>query len=629
MSCGQAALRGVWHVLSVARTRFIAFGRKPSAWWRALGLVGVVAVFADALRVLLAPVFHSMSTFGFHDWDSHSAYRYVTVLSLKRYLEPPWWHPWLCGGFPAWAYVEGAPNFASLYLPLYLLLPIQVAERFEVLGGAVTGLVSAYLLAGRFTRSAAVRALVAVAYAINGRWALQAATGHTWHLQYGWLPLALLFFDISLDPGKRRFAIYAGMVLAIIVYEGGIYPLPHTALTLVLYATALALARWSVEPFLALMVASLSGVGFAAPKLFPMVDLMMRYPRKIDSTEAIDLGQLVTMMIDPDQSYLQAPISVPQWGWHEYGIYVGGWVVVAMLIGLVAAQGRKAVALKFSGLALSLLGMGAFHKCAPWTLLHQVPVFSSQHVPTRFLFPAILLLMLAFAAFFGNAFDRLLGRHGWMDVLLLIPVYMVAQNIVQVGRKSTEHSFFMEAPPIPGGGAFHQEYGPPYNYTPPDWTGATLLAMMANTGVIACYGVPDALVRGAIPRGKPEYRGEAYLAGPGARGEATITRWTPNTATVRYENAGPGTMLVYNMNYDPSWRANGEPAVDYDFVVATPVPRGSGEIKFTYYPRTLNWGLTVLAFTAFACFGLPRLIDRRRKRASGAVRPSPPASASA
>jgi hypothetical protein len=596
------------------RTFAAAIARHRSAWWGALALVGVGAVFVSALYVLLTPFFHAMSMFGFHDWDSHTAYRYVTVLSLKGYFEPPWWHPWLCGGFPGWAYVEGATNFVSPYLPFYLLLPIQAAERFEVLGEAIVGLVSTYLLAGRFTRSAAVRAFVAVAYAINGRWALQAAVGHTWHLQYGWLPLALFFFDVSLDQGKRHFAVYSGAVLAVIVYEGGIYPLPHTALALVLYATMIAAARRTVRPFFTLAVASLSGVGFAAPKLFPMIDLMMRYPRKIDSTEAIDLGALVTMLTERDQSYSHPPpISVPRWGWHEYGIYVGGWVVAAMLIGLVSAPRARGLALKVSGLAFLLLGMGAFHKHAPWTLLHELPIFSSQHVPTRFLLPAVLMLMLSFAASFGGAFDHVIERHRWIDLLLLVPIFLVAQDIAQVGRKTMEHVFFMDLRPA-SPGEFHQESGPPYDYTPGDWTGATMASMTNNLGIVGCYGVPDSLVRGAIPRGKPGYRGEAYLVDGADGGSAAITKWTPNTATVKYQNAGPGALLVYNMNYDPSWRANGKAAIEYDAVVATAVPRGSGEVKFSYYPRALNGGLTVFALTAFVAFGAPRIIARRRKR---------------
>jgi hypothetical protein len=316
------------------------------------------------------------------------------------------------------------------------------------------------------------------------------------------------------------------------------------------------------------------------------------------------------MLTEPRQSYSAPPIAVPHWGWHEYGIYVGIWVVLAMGVGFVCARGRNAAAFKLSGLAFLLLGMGSFHPRAPWTLLHQVPVFSSQHVPSRFLFPAILMLMLVFACFAATFVDRFVQTRGWVDLLLLVPVYFVAVDIASVGRKSTEHSFFMEAPPIKSNPEFHQEASPPANYTPGDWAGATMIAMFANVGLIPSYGLP-LFQPGAIARGAPGYRGEAYVVGPSG-GEAQVTQWTPNTATIEYSHAGPGSLLVYNMNYDPGWRADGRPAVAYNLALAKPIPQGSGQVKFSYYPRALNWGLLVCALTVGTAFGIPRLARRLR-----------------
>ncbi len=601
--------RGKWHEIAAAvRRRFAT----PAQRWQGLSLLGVAFVLVSGMRHLFAPMFVSWSTYGFHDWDSHSAYRYATVLNIKRYHEFPWWNPWLAGGFPAWGYVEGATNFISPYLPFYLTLPIQVAERFEFLGATTTGLVSAYLAAGRFTKSAAVRTLVAVVYGLNGRWALQVSTGHSWHMQYAWLPLALYFFDVSLDAGKRRWALASGMVLAIIVYMGGIYPLPHIALVLVVYASAMAVVRRTFEPIVCLAIASTSGIGLSAPKLLPLIDLMMRYPRKIESPEALDLGMLTAMMTERNQSYAMAPIAVPRWGWHEYGIYVGVWAVAAIFLGLVGGGGDKTAVAKLVGLLLLLLGMGAFHANAPWTLLHQVPVFSSQHVPSRFLFPAMLFLMLSFAGFARGILDRPIATRGWVDLVLLVPVYFIAIDIASVGRKTTEHSFYMEAPPIQWNPEFHHAPNP-YNYTPGDWAGASLLAMFANIGSVGSYGLPI-FVPGAIPVGDARYRGDAYLVGEGAvtAGNAHVGAWTPNTATVTYDHAGPQTLLVYNMNYDPSWKANGVPAVDYNGAAATPIAPGSGIVRFTYYPRMLNWGLLTWAVTVFFAFGAPRLARWRR-----------------
>ena len=247
-------------------------GRSPSSV--------AVAIGAAALVILYRPFFADTSTHGFRDWDSQSSFHYITVLSLTRYHELPWWHPWLCGGFPAWGYAEGATNLVSPYLPLYLAFPIQIAERLEVILSTACALAFTYLLAGRVTKSVAVRTLVAVAYGINGRWVLQIAEGHMWHLQYAWTPLAIYFFDVSLKPGRLRSAVHAGVVLAFIAFAGGIYPLPHTALALLLYAAILSATARTTRPLVSLAVAGSTGAGARGAQALPARRPHVTLPRQ-------------------------------------------------------------------------------------------------------------------------------------------------------------------------------------------------------------------------------------------------------------------------------------------------------------------------------------------------------------
>jgi hypothetical protein len=593
--------------------------------WQVLAFLAVLAIFVRAMQILLAPFFDDLRLYGFHDWDAHSAYRYITVVSLTKYHEMPFWHPWFCGGYPAWAFSEGATNLVSPYLPAYLALPVQIAERVEVVGSALTGLLTTYLFAGRFTKSVGLRALCAVVYAINGRWALQISTGHTWHLQYAWLPLALWFYCEAQDPGKARYAIYGGIVVALLVYMGGIYPLPHTVLALTIFMVVMVAAQRSLRPVWTLAIVGFCGLGFAAPKLFPMMEYMSRNPRTIDSPEFIDIRQLVVMMTDPMQSYHHAPIAIGPWGWHEFGIYIGLPAFIAMCIGLMFASRRQGYAPRIAGVVFLLLGFGSFHPNAPWPLLHKVPPFSSQHVPTRFLHTAVLMLTISFAVVVGRYLEKQLRARPWLDLLVLVPVYLIAVDIAEVGRKSTEHVFYLAAPPITPARDFHHEQQQPYNYSPPDWGGANLLSMFANTGRFDCYGVPiDPSTRGAIPKGTPGYRGEAYVVN--APGDAVVSKWSPSSAVVEYANAGEGAIVVYNMNWDPNWRADGEPAWEYAHAVAHPVKPGAGRVVFKYYPRPMNAALGVFGLTVLGAFFAPKLLARwwaarRSRRSPGDANP--------
>ena len=572
----------------------------PGAKLRFLSICGAALILATTLFTITGPMLSDFHTFGFHDWDAETAFRYITVLSLKRYHEGPWWQPFLCGGFPAFGDTEGASNFLSPYLPLYLLTDIRVAFRLEVIGGALTGLVGTFLLARRFTRSAALCALVATLYVLNGRWALQAAAGHTWHLQYGLLPWALLAYERALEPARLKYAIGCGAALACMVLWGGIYPLPQSALILCGYALLLALFKRSLRPLFALGIAGVVAVGLSAPKLFAIIDRLGREPRLIESREVIGLADLLVMFTAPVQRFGSRPLRTPAYNWHEWGIYIGPVGVAVLCVAVVFAHGKRGQALKIMGLALLLLGFGAFHPSAPWALLHQLPVFASQHVPSRFHYPMLLVLGLAFLSAVGPPSDRLLQRFPALDLLLLVPLSLISADIASVARQPFEQAFWMEKPvAIQALPLFEHRQNPSVNYLRADWATPTLLPMMANTGVIKCYGIAEGFKPAAVGADRPGYRGRVYIEG--GAGTAELSDWTPNRAEVRVAGAKAGDLVVYNMNYDKSWRANGEPALDHHGLVATRLIGSVAHVTFRYFPRSLRYSVPLFLLTLLAC----------------------------
>jgi hypothetical protein len=426
------------------------------------------------------------------------------------------------------------------------------------------------------------------------------------------MPLALYFLDKSFEPRAGKNALYAGIIVAFLVYAGGIYPVPHTALAMTMYALASAVSMKSWRPIGSLSIAGASGAGLAAMKMIPIVDLMRRYPRTLESTEAYDLKQVLLMMTEP-QPVNWTSMGQLGYGWHEFGIYIGWGGAIVVLFGLLFGRGRRVLPLRVAGILFFVLGFGAFLPYAPWTLLHGIPPFSSQHVPSRFMYPAILFLSTAFVASMRSV-DGLIGRWPYLDLVLLAPVVFLGAKMVDVSHQWTSHMFYMTAPPVAREARFHQASRPPADYSPPDaWAGASLLSMYGNTGYIGCYSVPDrGDPKGAIASDDPAYKGEAYVLE--GSGEAKILSWTPNTAEIEVTGATPGAVLVYNMNFEPSWRANGAPAIEYRHAVATRIEAPSQRIKFSYYPRTLNAAIGVFLLTCFFCFGARPALRIARER---------------
>lgn len=600
-------------LVSAVSRAFRSLRRGESEPWKVLAGVLATVVLVGLLVFVLAPMLADFSTYGFHDWDVATAYRYITVVSLD-YGEAPFWHPYLCGGVQAWGYSEGATNFVSPYLAAYLWFDVRTAIRLEVLGQGLLALGGAFAFASSFTTSRALSAFMAALFVLNGRWALQAAVGHTWHLQYALLPWAFFYFERSLAPSRLRWAAAAGATMAMQCYWGGIYPLPHTALFLSLYAVLRAGLEKSARPLAALAIAGVTAVGFAGPKLFAAIDQLEVLPRLIESTEVIGLSDLYAMLTLPDQRYGVQPIHVPAYNWHEWGIYIGPVGVLALAVGIGYARGAAGHAFRVVGLVALLLGLGAFHTAAPWALLHELPIFASQHVPSRFHYPMLLFLGAAFVIGTKDVLEARIRARPWLDVALLLPVALFGWDLARYSRTPFEQAFWMRAPdPIERRPVFEHRWRSPVSYVVRDWAEPALLPMMANTGVIHCYGVDPEFQSHAIPKGAREYRGPVYVDGPG---KAALVHWTPNTAIAELEGVTPGEIVVYNMNYDKSWRANGEPALVHDGLVAARAPADGSRVEFSYVPRTLSWSMPLLLFTLVAVFLPGRFLGTalRRKR---------------
>ncbi len=584
------------------------------AGWRALSSVIAACVLVGLLHHVLAPMLADFSTYGFHDWDVQTAYRYITVLSLEH-GEAPFWHPYLCGGVQAWGYSEGATNFVSPYLPVYLWADVRTAIRVEVLGQGLLALAGSYAFASSFTTSRALRAFVAALFVLNGRWALQAAVGHTWHLQYALMPWAFFFFERALSRPSLRWAAAAGAMMALQCFWGGIYPLPHTALFLSLYALARAGLDRSPRPVVALGIAALTSVGLSAPKLFAALDHLQVLPRLIESKEVIDLADLFAMLTLPDQRYGVRPIRVPAYNWHEWGIYVGPVGVLALAVGLGYSRGTAGNAFRLLGLAALVLGLGAFHPVAPWALLHELPLFASQHVPSRFHYPMLLFLGAAFVLGTKEALEARVRERPWLDAALLLPVALFGWDLARYSRTPFEQAFWMRAPEtIERREVFEHRPRSPVSYVVRDWAEPALLPMFANSGVTRCYVVDPAFKVRAIPKDTPDDRGIVFVEGDG---DATLVDWTPNSAVVELRGVTPGDLVVYNMNYDASWRANGEPALSHRGLVAARAPADGSRVEFRYVPRTLAWSLPLFLLTLLAVLGPRRALDAvlRRRRA--------------
>jgi hypothetical protein len=261
--------------------------------------------------------------------------------------------------------------------------------------------------------------------------------------------------------------------------------------------------------------------------------------------------------------------------------------------------------------ALLLLGFGSFHEYAPWTLAHEyLPIFQSQHVPSRWHYPMLLVLAALMAACGERWLRRLTHRAGF-EAALIVAAAAIAADIAIEARRPMQGGFWMELPETPRSSAVFEQYPRApreLRYRRDDWAPPTVPAMLANVGVIECNTFPGLNpwaknARGVIERlgakgkGDAAYRGEAFLAS--GVGQARIREWTPNRVEVNVSGARAGDLLVLNQNHDPGWTANGQPVLNHADTVAAPLQQGAAVVVFRYRPR-LWWPALALFAVSIA-----------------------------
>ena len=577
--------------------------------WRAL--VAFTLVVGPAAYVCLA-LASDPTSLGTLDWDKMEAYRQFATTSFLRFHQFPFWDPYGCGGHPYWSDPEAGTTIVSALLPAYLWLPLAAAIRLEIVVALAAALAGAWVLAGLFCRDPILRAVVCILAVLNSRWALHAASGHPWHLSYAALPWSIVAFLRADDAtaSRGRSLVLASTCLAMMVYAGGIYPFPHAVLAIGLYAAFVSYHRRNWKTIARALLCFLLAVGLAAPKLLPLVDTMSKYPRIVSSREYLDpISYLLTFAM-PSWARSLWPYWDLDYGYYEYGIYVGLLGVGVLIFGAWRApvdlelRGFRFVALAFFWLSLGLFG--------PWVLLHLVPPFRSQHVPFRFAYPGLLFLAIVSAADIERRLNkaRISGawNRWWGAVTIAIATTIVA-DVAYESHRCLAQGFGVHPPQVTAHPTYVQTFDVPFALSYPEANMRASLGLhLANVGSILCgtfhaFNIDAWKANGARPRGlgarglgEPEYRGEAFLDGDGT---ADFVEWTPNKMVVQVHGARPGDLLVLNQNFDESWRANGTPTLDRHSVNAYRLTASDERVSFTYRPRTL-WLGVFAAFVSLA-----------------------------
>jgi len=576
-------------------------------------LVGLgAACFAAAFSY---PTLEHLDRIGIvYDWGEHLQPNWAAFYTILHFRQIPLWNPYRCGGMPLLAHPL-SPFVTPLFV-LQLIFGPFVGVNLEIPVHIAIGWIGGYLLARSLEMGRLGGLTCASVFSASSWFYLHIAVGHLEYLPAAYMPWIAFLVWQGIQRQKLLPWVLGGLLLAITFGEGGVYQCVRIVLLVWVLSLYFAVVGKTLEPIKGMVVLGVFSTGFAALKLLPCWDVMQLHPRQINELENNDAWVLLVGLFTRDQSWGRlavddSQVGLPIWGFFELGTYVSPVAVALAVLGLSSSPRRALPWLLLAVLFFSL-ALGGPEPWYPWALIHQLPVISSERVPSRFL----MGVTLPVGVIAGLGADFLARRHKPLGAILAAGLLFVAivdawkvsrPNLDSPAERAAPTSFgqalgdakLSDLPPeVSPSPQFRQFFGSPW-----EMVGANI----SNLGAVYCnegMDFSDLDKRSVLGFNQPNYFGEQHLAGPGS---ITVQQWTPNAISYEVDTPVDNVMTV-NQNYDANWRlveGKGE-VFSEDGLIAVRLPAGAQHLRLAYRSYSFSAGAVVTLVTSIAALILWR-----------------------
>jgi hypothetical protein len=571
---------------------------KSLSWLRALALGGlalVLSIFAWGPMLALYP--HTQ-------WGDGSFFQKMVEAaraSVVYYHELPLWNPYECGGVPLWDNPQ-APISTPL---LWVMLLVPTARAIEIwyIAHTAVGFMCMWIFARRELRLGSTATFLASAV-----WTFAGVHWH--HLTGGsltWVPFfyaPLMLFLWRHAERDRRLAVALGALIALTIYEGGVYPLAFA----VVFLGAETLTRaWPPRriPRIALLglIVLAVAITLGAARFLPVADQIRSHTRGLGSeSDYLRWDTLKDVFLRRDHD---RPVAGQSYVWTEYSDYLGPFILAFALVGMALAGAGRLWMVALALLAFGIT-LGHFAAYAPWSIMKHFFPFKEMRVPSRFL----SWLTVFLAGFAGIGFEKLSAAArrfalsaGFSDALrvaLTGIAFIGIGDMISVQIDWCER-FFHESP------SQTVERSARFYYGGSDLT-QFIDQPKQNRGRLDCWE------EWGFSAGAPLWQGDV----PQARAQddaavvETVNR-TQNTFTVDVNVKRPARILL-NTGYDKGWRSDVGTPGEQNKQLIVDLPPGRHRVHVKYWPKTLVAGflLTALGMVGSVLF-LKWESSRRRK----------------
>ena len=559
----------------------LAFALSTFAWWTAL------AAFPHT-QISDGQQYHKMLEAAKWTW--------------LRYREFPGWNPYECGGLPLWDNPQAFVGAPLAWLT-FAVGTTRTMEVWYVVHGALGFLSMWALLRGDLRLSRLACFVGSAMWAWNGFHQQHYGNGHSTFVPFEYFPLALFLWRRA--ERDIRYAVGLGMLVAWMMYEGAVYPLPHLVVLLAVESLTRAWpARRTLSMAKAGAVVLLVGFTLGASRFVPVMHQLRIHDRGLHvELDALKWDTFHDMFLVRDHARGRVPGQ--EYRWHEYGVYLGPFLLVVSLLGLFAVSAEHVWLLVIFVFSFALM-CGHFASWSPWHLLHaHVFPFKEMRVPSRFRAEVVMTL----SAFAALAIDRLPTRLRTLRSAFVQPGHLRAglALFAVLGLGDMLGVGLTRYPQMFNGKASTRLRVSPRIYLGGKELAAFIDQPQQNRGRIKCWdewGFEEgaALWEGDVPQVRPSDPTVATVTG---------SRRTPNSFTFTVDATAPAHIL-FNSSYDDGWHSAEGTLVRDVHLLAMDVPAGHRSVRVFYRPYGLYAGL---ALTGVSLLGvLAFFVSDRRGR---------------
>lgn len=580
---------------------------------RVMSRVWLVALYGAASYAFCSPLFEQPTALGVYDWDQHLFYYGSVLKSVVEYGQLPFWNPWYCGGNVLWQNPQIA--LLSPAYPLTALMPLALAMKVNILLHYWAGFVGMHLLLRRVVglRSLPIVFFLATTFTASGAPAIHLLAGHSVFLPAFYLPFLLYVFFRSIQTGTVHGALGGGVVMALMVYNGGTHILPMAIAAIVLLSvmSSAMLRQW--RPLVLGALCCVAGLAYSAPKLLPVVTFVTSEQfwdtrPEIEHPDQTTIEMAARIYLDPQQMS-RPKFPEQRHGWHEYGNYIGVFAGLLIFAGVLWTLGARAAPGYWMGLALAvttiaffLWSLGEFGRFAPASLATHLPLFSSFRIPSRY---SIAFVLCATATVGWAARAMALDAAGSRRARAFVALVCVAASAHLIARNRMLFTDVFSEPPLTA--AFKPMGGPTelhtdavsdaYRAGSPMFT-----ALMNDRSFYYCY---ESL---QLTRTADAEHPVVFTDGTSTLVETTFT---PNRIDFRAIGGREPSRVTLNQNFSAGWTSTAgafthEPGGALPGV--TLAPGQTGKFSFSFVPEGLRTGVGLLALAV----GLSAFALRRR-----------------